>query len=167
MGPQVTCLWRCTGQRGRWNSQSRNLHQSQTGQSRNRNPCSGESPGCILPRCTRLPPRSRVSHCGQKARAEAFGEKSAGKKAGGTVGKGGKDGRGGLTDQPLPQLEASRRRSRAPSTSPVITDSCDERGESCAVSADGNPQPLALESNIARWTSIACRGPCIDLVNAL
>ena len=92
---------------------------------------------------------------------------AASKKAAARLGMGEKDRRGGQTDQPSLQLEASRRRSRAPSTSPVITDSCDERGESCAVSADGNPQPLALESNIARWTSIACRGPCIDLVNAL
>tara|TARA_B100000795_G_scaffold130129_1_gene97068 strand:- start:90 stop:242 length:153 start_codon:yes stop_codon:yes gene_type:complete len=26
---------------------------------------------------------------------------------------------------------------------------------------------LTVESVIARWTSIACRGPCIDLLNAL
>jgi len=38
----------------------------------------------------------------------------------------------------------------------------DERGK-CAVSSDGNPEPLTLESIIARWMSIAYRGPCIDL----
>ena len=42
----------------------------------------------------------------------------------------------------------------------------DERGK-CAVSSDGNPEPLTLESIIARWMSIAYRGPCIDLLNAL
>ena len=67
------------------------------------------------------------------------------------------------TDQLWSQLEASRRRSRAPSTSPMIADSCDERCESCVLPSDGSPQPLTLESIIARWTSIAHRGPCIDL----
>eukprot|EP00964_Phaeocystis_antarctica_P086026 scaffold54410_cov44-Phaeocystis_antarctica.AAC.1 len=43
----------------------------------------------------------------------------------------------------------------------------DERGKSCAVSSDGNPEPLTLESIIARWMSIAYRGPCIDLLDAL
>ena len=76
----------------------------------------------------------------------------------------GESRRGRLTDQPS-QLEASRRRSRALSTSPVIADSCDERGESCAFFR--STQPLALESIIARWTSIAYRAPCIDLVNVV
>eukprot|EP00964_Phaeocystis_antarctica_P151211 scaffold118764_cov48-Phaeocystis_antarctica.AAC.1 len=83
-----------------------------------------------------------------------IGEKQA------RLGKGGRAGRAELTDQPVSQLEASCRRSRAPSTSPVITDSCDE---SLTLSSDGSPQPLTLESIIARWKSIAHRGPCIDL----
>ena len=85
--------------------------------------------------------------------------------SGTVIGKG-ESRRGGLTDQPSLQSEASRRRSRALSTSPVIADSCGERGESYgyAVSrSDGSTQPLTVESIIARWTSIAYRGPCIDL----
>ena len=74
---------------------------------------------------------------------------------------------GGETYQPVSQLEASRRRLRALSASPVITESCGESGESCAVSADGSTQPLTVESIIARWTSIAYCGPCIDLLSDL
>eukprot|EP00964_Phaeocystis_antarctica_P005649 scaffold3074_cov60-Phaeocystis_antarctica.AAC.1 len=73
----------------------------------------------------------------------AFGEESAGKKPGK------QRGRGGQTDQAVSQPEASRRRSRAPSNSPVIADSCGERGESCALPSDGSSQPLTLESIIA------------------
>ena len=56
------------------------------------------------------------------------------------------DGRGGQTDQPPSQLEASCRRSRAPSTPPVVAASCDERDGSCALSSDGSTQPLTAES---------------------
>ena len=59
---------------------------------------------------------------------------------------GGKHGRGGQTHQPS-QLEASRRRSRAPSTSPVVVVS-----GSVLSSDDGSCQPLAVES-MPRWTS--------------
>ena len=75
---------------------------------------------------------------------------AASKKAAARLGEGEKVGGGGQTDQLLLQPEASRRRSPAPSTSPVIANSCDERGESCALPSDGSPQPLALESIIAR-----------------
>ena len=51
---------------------------------------------------------------------------AASKKAAARLGKGEKEGRGGVTDQLWSQLEASRRPSRAPSTPPVIADSCDE-----------------------------------------
>ena len=73
-----------------------------------------------------------------------------------------KERRGGLTDQLVLQLLAASRRP----PSPVIADSCGERGESCAFSSDGSTQPLTSESIIARWTSIAYRAR-IDLVNAL
>ena len=72
-------------------------------------------------------------------------------------------GAGGQTDQLPLQPEACSCR-RAPSTPPVIADSCDERDE--ALSSDGITQPWTVESVIARWKSIACRGPCIDLLRA-
>jgi len=80
--------------------------------------------------------------------------------------------RGGRADQLSSQLieeiprtipPTSCRRSRAPSTPPVIADSCDERDASCALSSDGSTQPWTVESIIARWTSIAYCGPRIDL----
>ena len=73
-------------------------------------------------------------------------------------------GAGGQTDQLPEQPEAFSCR-RAPSTPPVIADSCDERDE--ALSSDGITQPWTVESVIARWKSIAYRGPCIDLLRAL
>ena len=73
-------------------------------------------------------------------------------------------GCGGQTDQLPLQPEAFSCR-RAPSTPPVIADSCDERDE--ALSSDGITQPWTVESVIARWKSIAYRGPCIDLLRAL
>ena len=70
------------------------------------------------------------------------------------------------TDQLPEQPEAiSCRRACSPSIPPVITDSCDERDE--ALSSNGSTQPWTVESVIARWTSIAYRGPCIDLLRAL
>ena len=80
------------------------------------------------------------------------------KKAAAKLCKGGKNGRGGRTHQPS-QLEASRRRSRGPSTPPVIDDSwsvvvvmCDERSSTGIFFFDGSLQPLAVES-MARRTS--------------
>ena len=60
--------------------------------------------------------------------------------------------------------EAScRPRTRAPSILPVIADSCE--GDE-ALSSNGTIQPWTVESVIARRTSIACRGPCINLLRA-
>ena len=64
----------------------------------------------------------------------------------------------------LHEPQFSCRRSRAPSAPPVIADSFDERDE--VLLSQGSPQPSTAESVIARWTSIANRGPCIDLSNA-
>ena len=72
-------------------------------------------------------------------------------------------GAGGQTDQLPEQPEAFSCR-RAPSIPPVIVDSCDEKDE--ALSSNGITQPWTIESVIARWTSIAYRGPCIDLLRA-
>ena len=60
---------------------------------------------------------------------------------------------------------SSCRRSRAPSAPPVIADSFDDERDEVLLS-EGSPQPSTAESVIARWTSIANRGPCIDLLNA-
>lgn len=60
-------------------------------------------------------------------------------------------------DQLPEQPEASCRRARAPSILPVIADLC----EGDDLSSNGTIQPWAVESVIARRTSIACRGPCI------
>ena len=61
---------------------------------------------------------------------------------------------------------SSCRRSRAPSAPPVIADSFDDERDEVLLS-EGSPQPSTAESVIARWTSIANRGPCmIDLSNA-
>ena len=66
------------------------------------------------------------------------------------------------TDQLPEQPDASCRRARPPSTSPVIAESCVESGdESCALSSGASIQPLDVESIIARWTNIAYCGPCI------
>ena len=64
----------------------------------------------------------------------------------------------------LHEPEFSCRRSRAPSAPPVIADSFDERDEVWL--SQGSPQPSTAESVVARWTSIANRGPCIDLSKA-
>ena len=88
---------------------------------------------------------------------------TADKKAATRLRNGGTHGRGFGTHQPVLQLgQASRRRSRALSTSPVIADSCDDSLALSSLSSDGSLQPLTSESSIARW-SIAYRGPCIDL----
>ena len=60
-------------------------------------------------------------------------------------------------DQLPEQPEASCRQARAPSILPVIADLC----EGDDLSSNGTIQPWAVESVIARRTSIACRGPCI------
>ena len=65
----------------------------------------------------------------------------------------------------LPLQSYSCRRSRAPSAPPVIADSFDDERDEVLLS-EGSPQPSTAESVIARWTSIAHRGPCIDLLNA-
>ena len=72
-------------------------------------------------------------------------------------------GAGGQTDQLPEQPEAFSCR-RAPSIPPVIADSSDGRDE--ALSSDEITQPWTVESVIARWKSIAYRGPCIDLLRA-
>ena len=72
--------------------------------------------------------------------------------------------RWGQADQLWTQFDASCRRARPPSTSPVIAESCAASGdESCALSSGASTQPLDVESIIARWTSIAYCGPCICL----
>jgi len=72
--------------------------------------------------------------------------------------------RWGQADQLWMQFDASCRRARPPSTSPVIAESCAASGdESCALSSGVSTQPLDVESIIARWTSIAYCGPCICL----
>ena len=63
--------------------------------------------------------------------------------------------RAGQTDQLPEQPEASCRRARPPSTSPVIAESCGESGRSYALSSDSSTQPLDVESVIARWTIMA------------
>ena len=76
----------------------------------------------------------------------------------------GKRGLGGgrHTDQLPEQPDASCRRARPPSTSPLIAESCAGSGdESSALSSGGSTQPLDVESIIARWTNIAYCGPCI------
>ena len=72
--------------------------------------------------------------------------------------------RRGQADQLPEQPDASCRRARPPSTSPVIAESCGASGDaSCALPSDGSTQPLDVESIIARWTSLAYCGPCICL----
>ena len=70
-------------------------------------------------------------------------------------------GGGRQTNQLFLLPDASCRRECPPSTSTVIAESCAESAdESCALTSDGGIiQPLAVESIIARWTSIAYRGP--------
>ena len=89
------------------------------------------------------PPEShKVDHGTQR---DAPAQESAHESVGGGGGGGGDWGCGG--------------EGGAPSTPPVIA--CDERDE--ALSSDGSTQPWTVESVIARWTSIAYRGPCIGL----
>ena len=54
-----------------------------------------------------------------------------------------------------------------PSTPPVIADSRHKRDEALSSTGSGSDQPWTVESVIARWTSMAYRGPGIDLLNAL
>ena len=69
-----------------------------------------------------------------------------------------------LSQSALHEPQFSCRRSRASSAPSVIADSFDERDE--VLLSQGSPQQSTAESVIARWTSIATRGPFIDLSKA-
>ena len=90
----------------------------------------------------KMPPN--MSRCGHQ-------EKAAARLSQGTR----EAGRGGETDQPPLQLEASRRRPPASSPTPVIDESCPSPvifTSGSALCSDGSFQPLAVES-MARRTS--------------
>ena len=160
-GPRLTRLRHCACQRGRRDSRSRRRSRSWSPSSCYRRHRRSRS-FCRIRQKNRHSSSHSSSHsvqcssytcscrCGQERRPRVT-----------RLGKGEReDGRGGRADQLPSQLEAtSCRRARAPSTPPVIADSCAEWDESCALSSGKSTQPWTAESIIARWTIIECCGP--------